>query len=174
MRGDIRIGLVSSTDAKAHTARVTFSDVPDEEVVTFDLNLLLTRKGDYSLPDANDTVLCLLLDGLLGAGFVLGVIYTEADAPPTDQAARRVLAGDDVRLGAFDAGDKAAKAPVCKGNFDDLKTHFAVIEAVITGPAIPEPGNGSPSAFQTALAAAINGSAYPTPNDPACDNVRVK
>lgn len=47
----------------------------------------------------------------------------------------------------------------------NLQTHFAVVEGVISGAPIPEPGNGAPSALQTALAAAIGSSPYPSPGD---------
>jgi phage baseplate assembly protein gpV len=172
MRGEIRVGRISSTDAKRHTAQVQLFEV--DGLITWDLQVLVTRPGDYSLPAPNTPVLCLMLDHAAGVGFVLGAIYTESDAAPTDDSARRVVAGDDVRLGAFDASDKVALAPAVKGNFDDLKTHFTAVEAVITGPPINEPGNGAPSAFQTALAAAIGASSYPTPADPAAEKVRAK
>ncbi len=177
MRGEIRTGRVSSTDAKRHTAQVKFTEI--DGFVSYDLQVLVTRPGDYSLPAVDAPVLCLFLDAPVGGdtagtGYVLGAIYTESDAAPTDDSARRVVAGDDVRLGAFDAGSKVALAPKCKGNFDDLKTHFSAVEGVITGPPINEPGNGAPSALQAALAAAIGAAAYPTPADPAASKVSAK
>ena len=45
-------------------------------------------------------------------------------------------------------------------------TFFAAFFAIVTGPPIPEPGNGAPSAFQTALAGAITGAGgTPTKQD---------
>lgn len=172
MRGEFRTGRVNSTDTKRHTARVKFQEV--DGFISYDLQVLVTRPGDYSLPADDSLVLCALLDGKEGAGYVLGALYSESDAAPLDDAGKRSVVCDDLRLGAADASDKVALAPKCKGNFDDLQTHFQAVEAVITGAPISEPGNGSPSAFQTALAAAIGASSYPTPQDPAAEKVAAK
>ena len=61
--------------------------------------------------------------------------------------------------------DYMALASLVKNELTRIQTHFAAVEAVITGVPIPEPGSGAPSAFQTALKAAITSSAYPSPND---------
>src|SRR5690242_11599387 len=129
MRGEVRTGRVSSVDDKKHTVRVTFTDVPsrDDDVVSADLSVLVTRPGDYSLPQKDTAVLCLLLEGKEGVGFVLGALYSDADAPPLDDAGKRSIAGDDVRLGAPDATDKVALAPKVKTGFDNLKTHFQAV-----------------------------------------------
>lgn len=170
--GQVRAGRVSSVDSSRHTAQVEFVEV--DGAVSFDLHILVTRPGDYSLYTKDTPVLCLILDGRLGVGFVLGAFYTEDDEAPLDDEGARSIAGDDIRLGDPEAEDAVAKAPVCKQNFDDLKSHFDVVWNVITGGVINEPGMGAPSAFQTALKAAIMGSPYPTPDDPAAEKVTVK
>lgn len=178
MRGELRTGRVSSADAKKHTARVQFfegrADDENEGFVSRDLPILFMGRGDYHLPEKDALAVCFIPDDVVGKGFVLGFIYSDSDAPPTDDGARRVVAGDDLRLGSFDAGDKVALAPATKGNFDDLKNHHQAVYTVITGPPISEPGNGAPSAFQAALAAAIAGSPYPTPAEVAAEKVSAK
>lgn len=176
MRGEVRVGRVSSVGAKAHTVRVTFSDVPstDPDLVSYDLNVMATRPGDYALPPTDTAVLCLLLDGNGGVGYVLGILYSDADAPPLDDAGKRAIASDDLRLGAPDATDKVALAPKVKQGASDLHDHLQAIEQVISGPPIAEPGNGSPSAFQTALAAALMAKPLPAVTDPAAEKVSAK
>lgn len=170
--GQVRLGRVSSVDKSRHSAQVQFEEI--DGFVSYDLQVLVTRPGDYSLPAKDTPVLCLLLDGRLGAGFILGAIYTDNDAAPLNDDGQRAVASDDLRLGAPDASDKVALAPKCKDNFDKLKQHFQVLEQIITGPPINEAGNGAPSSFQAALAAAIAGSAYPDPQDPAAEKVKAK
>jgi hypothetical protein len=174
----VRTGRVSSVDAKKHTARVQFieGDGADDSTpfVTGDLQVMVHCGGDYGLPPADAQVLCLMLPGWWGIGFVLGVLYSEADAPPLDNDGKRALVSEDLRLGAADADKKIALAPPTKDNFDKLKDHLQALEAVITGAPIPEPGNGSPSAFQTALQAAIQASPLPSPDDVAAENVSAK
>jgi hypothetical protein len=167
-----RPGRVSSIDADKHTARVQLFEVDGE--VTADLPVLVRGKGDYWLPAKDDLVLCAMDPGSSGIGYVLGGLYSEADAPPLKDAGQRSVAGDDLRLGAPDAKDKIALAPPVKDNFDKLKEHFSALEQVISGPPIPEPGNGSPSAFQTALQAVLAASAYPDPGDVASEKVSAK
>jgi hypothetical protein len=101
----IRHGRVQSVDAKRHTARVEFFEI--DGAVSWDLQVLVTRPGDYSLPAVGTPVLCAILDGSSGVGYVLGAIYTESDEAPLDDEGARSLAGDDVRL-----GDPEAEKPV--------------------------------------------------------------
>jgi hypothetical protein len=49
----------------------------------------------------------------------------------------------------------------------DLQKHFAALEGVLTGAPVNEPGNGSQSALQIAIAAAIGASPYPAPQSVA-------
>ena len=170
--GQVRTGRVSSVNADRHTAQVQFAEI--DGFISYDLQVLRGFAADYCLPAEGVPVLCLILDGRLGVGYVLGAIYTESDAAPLSDAGQRAIVGDDMRLGTPDASDKIALAPKCKQNFDDLKTHFSALETVIMGPPISEPGNGSPSAFQTALAGALAGNSYPTPQDPAAEKVSAK
>jgi phage baseplate assembly protein V len=94
--GQVRVGRVVSVDAARHTAQVKFEEI--DGFTSQDLQVLVTRPGDYSLPEANTPVVCLILDGDLGVGFVLGAIYTESDEAPIDDDGAREIAGADVRI----------------------------------------------------------------------------
>lgn len=166
----LRTGTVASVNAEKHTVRVTFSDSPGEHE-SADLQVLVHRAGDYWLPEKDNVVLCALDDGPEGLGWVLGIVYPDGE-PPLSDAGQRSIASDDLRLGSDpEASDKIAMAPPVNDNFDGIKSHFDAVEAVITGAPINEPGNGAPSAFQAALAAAIGLSPYPTPDDVAAESV---
>jgi phage baseplate assembly protein gpV len=145
MRNGFHVGRVSSVDAKRHTAQVKFDEI--DGFVSWDLQVLVMRPGDYSLPPQNAPVLCALLDGTLGVGFVIGAIYTESDAAPLDDAGKRAVVGDDLRLGAADASDKVALSPKVKGELDKIKGELDKISTTLlslTG------GASAPAAFGTA------------------------
>lgn len=125
----VRIGRVSSVNKGAHRVAVQFEEI--DGVVSWDLSVLVTHPGDYALPAANTPVLCLILDGRLGLGFVLGAIYTDNDAAPLDDDGQRSVAGDDLRLGDPNATDKVSLAPKCKSNFDAIKDEFTLIHTTL-------------------------------------------
>ncbi len=170
--GQVRMGRVSSVDKSRHTAQVKFEEL--DGLTSWDLHILVTRPGDYSLYAVDTPVLCLILEGRLGIGFVLGAFYTDEDAAPLDDEGARSIAGEDIRLGDPEATDEVAKAPKVNENFDDLKTHFDAMWGVINGAVITEAGLGQPSALQAALKGVLAGSPYPQPLDVAAENVTVK
>ena len=118
----VRVGRVSSVDADKHAVRVLFDDA--DGLVSYDLAMVATRPDDYSLPAKDTAVLCLMLPGPSGLGFVLGCIYTDADAPPLSAAGARSVAGDDVRLGDPEAEDAVALAPAVKEELDSIKSEL--------------------------------------------------
>jgi hypothetical protein len=127
--GQFRVGRVSSVDAQHHRAQVQFFEI--DGFVSWDLQVLVTRPGDYSLPAKDAAVLCVIVDGRLGVGYVLGAIYTDNDAAPLSDAGQRAVAGDDLRLGDPAASKKVALAPTCKQNFDDIQTEFNTIKTTL-------------------------------------------
>lgn len=129
MKSGLHVGRVSSVDTKRHTAQVQFFEI--DGFVSFDLNVLVTRPGDYALPAENTPVLCLLVEGRLGVGYVLGAIYTESDAAPLSDAGQRSVVGNDLRLGASDASDKVALAPKVKNELDAIKGELDKIAATL-------------------------------------------
>lgn len=150
--GQIRTGRVSSTNAKKHTAQVQFFE--NDECVSFDLNVLVSFGGDYNLPAENALVLCLMIEGYDGFGYVVGQLYSESDAPPHDTKAARSLAGDDVRLGDPEADDKIALAPPTNDNFNAL---YSVLDTVFGNASSPlvTPAPGGPDPVYTAVKAAL-------------------
>jgi phage baseplate assembly protein V len=86
----IRVGLVSSVDTKAASARVTFPDRRD--LVSYDLPVLVrnTKKNkDYWLPDINEQVVCLFLPTGTEQGYILGGFYSKKTMPDVDSQDKR-------------------------------------------------------------------------------------
>ncbi len=162
--GQFRKGRVSSVNKKDHTVQVEFFE--HDGFVSPDMSMLVTHPGDYALPVKDTVVLCLIVDGRLGEGYVLGAIYTESDAAPLDDDGKRSIASDDLRLGDPAADKKVALAPTCKQNFDDIKSEFTTIKtalASLTG------GATVAAAFTTPYSTV----AY-SPSDPAAEKVSAK
>lgn len=135
-----KTGRVSSTDAARHTAQVLFAEDGEAgDFVSYDLPVLVTRPGDYSLPAKDALVLCAMQPGAEGVGWVLGAYYSDADAPPTDDAAVRAIRGDDLRLGSSDASAFVALANKVLEELDKVKlaanTHKHPSAMGPTGPA---------------------------------------
>lgn len=136
LRGQIRVGRVSSVDKNRHTAQVEFTEI--DGFISYDLQVLRGFAADYCLPAQGLPVLCLLIDGRLGAGFVLGAIYTESDAAPLADDSKRSIAGDDIRLGTPDASDKVALSSKVKDELDKIKNELTSIATTLgTGTAPP-------------------------------------
>lgn len=170
-RGQFRVGRIDSVDKDAHRAKVVFAE--QDGFTSWDLQVLVPVSGDYALPAQNTPVLCLIVDGRIGVGYVLGSFYTDNDAAPLSDASQRSIVGSDLRLGKADASDKLALAPKCKANVDAL---WAVLSNVCGDASSPidEPGMGAPSALQAAFKIAIaaqEASMALPPVDPACGSV---
>lgn len=166
--GLIRVGRVSSVNAGKHTARVMFEE--DDDLVSYDLPVLVARPGDYSLPDVDAPVVCLMAPGSAGVGYVLGAIYTDADAPPLSDAGQRSVAGDDLRLGAADATDKVALAPATKTEIQKVLDYAQGIATAIQA-GVPVPNDGGANLKATIIAALP---LVPTLDEPAAEQVSAK
>jgi hypothetical protein len=104
--GQFRVGRVQSVDKSAHRATVEFDEIDGMQLA--DMIVLATRQNDYSLMAQNTPVLCVIIDGRAGYGFVLGTFYTDDDAAPLSDDSQRAIASDDLRL-----GDPNAEKLVC-------------------------------------------------------------
>lgn len=104
--GQFRWGRVSSVDADRHSAQVQFEEI--DGFVSWDLAVLAGLGGDYFLPAQNTLVLCVIVDGRLGVGFVLGAFYSDNDAAPLSDASQRAVVGSDLRLGDANASKNVA------------------------------------------------------------------
>jgi hypothetical protein len=140
LEATMRVGRVSSVDAAAHTVKVLFEE--DSGFVTFDLPVLVSRPGDYALPEVNAAVLCLMATGSEGIGYVVGSLYSEADAPPLSDAGKRSIASDDLRLASASATAAIALATKVADELEKIKTahntHVHVLTLTMgTGTAAP-------------------------------------
>ncbi len=92
----IRIGEVTSINAAAHTARVTFDD--DDGVTSAELPVIVPNSianSDYAMPDIGQDALCVFLSTGKEQGFLLGSFYAGEVTPPADSAdVRRVKFSD--------------------------------------------------------------------------------
>lgn len=167
----LRFGRVKSTNAANHTALVVFPERDagaDEDPESFDLPVLVTRQGDYSLPAKDAQVACLMEPGPEGLGVVLGVVYPEEGAP--DGESSRVVAGDDVRLGSVDAADKVALAPATKAEIQKALDYAnGIATAIQGGVVVAQDGGASLKATIVALLPVL-----PTLDEPAAENVSAK
>lgn len=105
----IKAGIVSSTDTKAGTVRVTF---PDQDDLVSDALPVLTPGGwgrENALPNPGDSVLCAYL-GNGPAGFCLGSYYDDDDTPPGTDQQRGVWFED----GSYAYYDRSLKKLVVK------------------------------------------------------------
>jgi hypothetical protein len=165
LAGLVRVGEVS--EVQAGRVRVVF---PDRDGVASGLLQVLHRRAkgtlDYDMPAVGEPVLCLMLPPDQVDGFVLGSVYDARQPPPTEDAAVRVVAGTDLRLGSVNAAHPAPFGDITlkllQGLFDLLKT------AVIPTPTGPAPlagdtagqnayGSGGITAVLTAMENADDG-----------------
>lgn len=99
----IRVGVVSSVDPAAGTARVFF-DYQDD-TVSYDLPVMTRNtkdNQDYWMPDVGEQVTCLFLPIGVEAGFILGSFYSAAATTPVASQDKRHVAFKDGSLFEFD------------------------------------------------------------------------
>ncbi len=92
MRQLVRVGVVTSTNDEAGTAKVQFLD--RSGVVSHDFRVLVRntlKNKDYWMPDINEQVICVCLPTGTQEGFILGSFYSSVTTPPvTDKKQRHV------------------------------------------------------------------------------------
>lgn len=98
MKNLIRYGKVSSVNAEKCTCRVVFDD--KDGLVSAELFVLQSsclNNKFFSLPDVNDSVVCLMTpNDPNGGGFVLGSFYHEKNpAPAQSQDISMIRFGDE-------------------------------------------------------------------------------
>lgn len=99
----IRVGVVTSTDPDAGTARVIFHDADGME--SYDLKVLhpkTHRDKFYFMPDPGEQVLCLCLPFGHEQGFILGAFYSQADKTPVQSQDKRHVLFDDGTFWEYD------------------------------------------------------------------------
>jgi len=88
----VRVGVVSSIDESAVTARVTFDD--QDDLTSYNLSVVVKntdKNADYWMPDIDEQVVCLFLPLGVQQGWILGSFYDETHKPPSNTADRRVV-----------------------------------------------------------------------------------
>ena len=105
----VRVGVISSVDAAAGTARVAFTDL--DNTVSHDLRILTRgskRDKDYWIPDIDEQVVCLMLPNASGrgvcAGVILGTFYSRTDSPAESSADVRGITFGDGSVARHDRG----------------------------------------------------------------------
>lgn len=92
MANILRVGIVSSIDPVAGTARVAFKD--RSNLLSYDLPVLTKNtvdNKDYWMPDINEQVLCVFLPIGLEAGFIIGGFYSKNVKPPASTEDERAI-----------------------------------------------------------------------------------
>jgi len=85
--GLIRVGIVSAVDPSTASVRVTFDDLDsdDNEGLHSDFLPVIqhgsTEDSGYWLPRVGAQVICAMQSNGIEAGYVLGTIYNDEDAP---------------------------------------------------------------------------------------------
>lgn len=88
----LRVGIVSSIDPVAGTARVAFKD--RSNLLSYDLPVLVrntVENKDYWMPDIDEQVLCVFLPIGLEAGFVIGGFYSKNVKPPASTENKQAI-----------------------------------------------------------------------------------
>lgn len=120
----------------------------------------------HALPDA------VALLGLHTFGAPLSSFPTDHATAGKDDGVQIHFRGSTISIGDETNNDFLARAQKVVDELNKLKTHFDVWQAIITGAAINEPGNGAPSALQAALKIAILASPYPAPASVAASQAK--
>lgn len=111
-----RVGSVVSTDPGAGTARVQLADA--DGLVSYNLPVAqrqTLKNKDYAMPDAGEHVLCLFLPFGIEQGFVLGSIYSQADATPVADQDKRHVEFEDGTWLQYDRKEHRLQVRVGKG-----------------------------------------------------------
>nr|WP_308611722.1 phage baseplate assembly protein V [uncultured Dialister sp.]DAP87065.1 MAG TPA: baseplate assembly protein [Caudoviricetes sp.] len=109
LKNMVRVGIVSSVNGPACTARVTFPD--KDNMVSAELPVLQLgsygTKG-YCVPEVNTKVVCLFLPNPSGngmnAGFIIGAYYSGEKPPAESDASVRSVRFPDGSLIQYDNG----------------------------------------------------------------------
>ena len=125
-----RVGSVVSTDPDAGTARVQLADA--DGLVSHDLPVAqrqTLKNKDYAMPDVGEHVLCLFLPFGIEQGFVLGSIYSQADATPVADQDKRHVEFEDGTWLQYDRKAHCLAGVIKSGSAKLLIEGQAVVEA---------------------------------------------
>lgn len=114
----VRAGIVTQRYPERGTVRVQLIDADDS--VSYEMPVICRKTlkdKDYWMPDLNEHVVCLFLGQGLEQGFVLGAIYSEADAVPVSSNDKWHKVFEDGTVIEYDRSSHKLSADV-KGDID--------------------------------------------------------
>jgi hypothetical protein len=130
----------------------------------------LTLPLDFRMHNLSDAV---ARPGLYPRKLSLASAHAENMVLGSDTGSQiHIKPSGEIHLASENAAEFIALAQKVLTELQNLNTHLAAVEAIITGTPINEPGLGAPSALQAALAVAIGASPLPTPQSVASSKVK--
>lgn len=126
----VRVGTVVSTDPAAGTVRVQLGDA--DNLVSYDLPVMqrqTLKNKDYSMPDVGEHVVCAFLPFGVEQGFLLGSIFSRADATPVADQDKRHVEFEDGTWLQYDRKAHCLSGVVKSGSVHLLIEGNARIEA---------------------------------------------
>ncbi len=116
----VRVGVVTALYPERGTVRVQTPDVHagGQALVSYELPVRFDktcRDKQYHLPDVGEQVLCVFLPTGAEQGFVLGAIYSDADAVPVADADKRHLLFSDGSWFEYDRAEHKLSGHVVNG-----------------------------------------------------------
>ena len=148
-------GIVTAVDKVARTCDVDRPDQPDLPAVR--LNAMLQPGDDIItvFPKKGSKVLCILVENQPADAYLLSA--TDIEEISVKIGSMTVLVNkDNIILNGGNLGGMV-KARELKTQVDKNSAILDAIMQVLSGSPVMEPGNGSPSALQTALKGAVSG-----------------
>lgn len=123
----VKVGVVSSTNDDAGTARVTFED--QDDVVSYDLPVMVRqslKNKDYGMPDVGEQVICVFMPTGVEAGYVLGSFYSRDVTPPVATKDKRHLTFSDGTVLEYDREAHRLRADLGTSSIDMNRESVAI------------------------------------------------
>lgn len=124
IRHVVRVGTVVSRSPDAGTVRVQLADA--DRLVSYDLPVLqrqTLKNKDYAIPDVGEQMLCVFLPFGIEQGFVLGAMFSKADATPIADPDKRHVEFEDGTWFQYDR-----KAHVLSGVIESGSVHLQIAQ----------------------------------------------
>src|SRR5699024_204217 len=136
------VGIVSSIDPVAGTARVAFKD--RSNLLSYDLPVLTKNtvdNKDYWMPDINEQVLCVFLPIGLEAGFIIGGFYSKNVKPPASTEDERAVELKDGKRTSYDRESHRLRSDIPEDNGEVVINCAGAVTVNSAQIALGEPSN---------------------------------
>ena len=154
----LKYGVICEINYSEGWARVNFDELG---IVSGKLSLPAScnKSNKENIPIEINTQVAVLMHKDGEQGEILKAVYNESDTPPSwaDEFTHGKEFSDGTII-TYNTNTHKLSVQLCSGGTIETNGKNQVLDAImeiINGAPIPEPGNGSSSAFQTALKAAI-------------------